>query len=116
MNSRTVTVIVLAAVLMVLVMGAAVAITFLGVANRDKWAIGESWSQPAPSVQSLKITNLIGTAKTDLFVQAGSSIKVFDESGKQAFSQDYAGTLASTMGDANGDGTQDVIVYYKMPQ
>ena len=116
MNSRTITVIVLAAVLMVLVIGASVAITFLGVANRDKWAIDESWSQPAPSVQSLKITNLAGAAKTDLFVQAGSSIKVFDESGKQAFSQDYPGTLASTMGDTNGDGMQDVIVYYKMPQ
>jgi outer membrane protein assembly factor BamB len=112
MNSRTITVIVLAIVLMVLVMGAALAITFLGAANRDKWAIAETWSQPASSVQSMKITNLMGEAKTDLFVQAGSTVKVFDASGKLVFSKDYPGTLATTMGDVDGDGAQEVMVYY----
>lgn len=116
MNSRTITVIVLAVVLMVVVMGAAVAITFLGMANRDKWAIHETWSQSAPSVQSMKVTNLVGESKTDLFVQAGSTVMVFDASGKQVFSKDYPGTLATTMGDVNGDGAQEVIVYYASGQ
>jgi len=116
MNSRTITVIVLAVVLMVVVMGAAVAITFLGMANRDKWAIHETWSQSAPSVQSMKVTNLVGESKTDLFVQAGSTVMVFDSSGKQVFSKDYPGTLATTMGDVNGDGAQEVIVYYASGQ
>jgi outer membrane protein assembly factor BamB len=112
MNSRIITTVVLAVVLMVLVMGAAAVVTLTGVANRDKWAINETWSQPAASVQSLKVTNLVGQAKTDLFVQAGSTIKVFDASGKQVFSKDWPGTLAATMGDVNGDGGQEVIVYY----
>jgi outer membrane protein assembly factor BamB len=62
------------------------------------------------------VTNLTGAAKTDLFVQAGSAVKVFDAAGKPVFSKDYPGTLAATMGDVNGDGTQDVIVYYKAAQ
>ena len=112
MNSRTLTVVILAVVLMVLVMGAAVVITFTGLANRDKWIVGETWSQPAANIQSMKVTNLIGSAKTDLFVQAGNSVKVFDVSGQQVFGKDFPDTLATTMGDVNGDGTQDVIVYY----
>jgi outer membrane protein assembly factor BamB len=116
MNSRTLITIVLAIALMVLVMGAAAAITFTGMANRDKWTLSEAWTQPAANVQSLKVTNLTGSAKTDLFVQAGNAIQIYDASGKMALSKEFPGTLAATMGDVNGDGTQDIIAYYKESQ
>ena len=116
MNSRTTMTIALAVVLMVLVMGAAAAVTFTGIASRDKWAVGETWTQQAASIQSMKVTNLLGSAKTDLFVQAGNSILVFDASGNQAFSKEFPGALATTMGDVDGDGTQDIIAYYKTAQ
>ena len=50
MSSRTITTIVLAVVLMVLVMGVAVFLTVSGVAGQDKWAIERTWTQPAPTV------------------------------------------------------------------
>jgi len=116
MNQRVVITLVLALVLMCLVMGAAAAITFSGMANRDKWSVGESWVQPAASVQSMKVTNLTGAGKTDFFVQAGNTVQIYDASGKLTLGKEFPGTLATTMGDVNGDGTQDIITYYKESQ
>lgn len=113
MNQRVVITIVLAVALMILVMGAAAAITFTGAANRDKWGLDETWSQPAASVQSIKVTNMTGSAKTDLFVHAGNSVLIFDGAGKPIFSQTFPGTLAATMSDVNGDGRQDILAYYR---
>ncbi len=116
MNSRTTTTIILAVVLMALVMGVAAVVTFTGIANRDKWTLSEAWPQPAANVQSLKVTNLNGSAKTDLFVQAGNIIQIYDAAGKLTLSKEFPGTLAATMGDVNGDGTQDIIAYTKEAQ
>jgi len=116
MNQRVIITIVLALALMCLVMGVAAAITFTGVVNRDKWAISETWTQPAASVQSMKVTNMTGAAKTDLFVHAGSSVLVFDGSGQPVLNKEFPGTLAATMGDVNGDGKLEVLAYYKGPQ
>ncbi len=116
MNSRIVITIVLAVTLMVLVMGAAVAITFTGLANRDKWVATETWKDSASQVQALKITNLTGSAKTDLFMHAGSSVKVFDGSGKLVMSKDFPGTLMAATGDVDGDTIQDILAYYKESQ
>lgn len=112
MNSRVTITIVLAVVLMVLVMSVAAILTFTGIAARDKWTSAETWSQPAPGVLSMKVTNLTGAGKTDLFVQAGSSVMVFDASGRQVFNQSFPGTLAASMGDVDGDGVQEIIAYY----
>ena len=116
MNQRVIITIVLALALMCLVMGVAAAITFTGAVNRDKWAVSETWAQPAASVQSMKVTNMTGAGKTDLFVQAGNTIQIYDASGKLVLGQEFPGTLAATMGDVNGDGTQDILAYYKESQ
>jgi len=113
MNSRIVTTIILAVVLMVLVMGAAAVFTFAGIASRDKWAMDETWKESASSVAALKVTNLIGSAKTDLFVHAGNRVKVFDATGKQMLDKDFPGTLMAATGDVDGDTIQDILAYYK---
>ena len=116
MNSRTTITIILAVTLMVLVMGAAVVVTLTGVASRDKIGVTQSWEQPAASAASMKVTNLTGAGKTDLFVQAGNSVLVFDTTGKLVFNKDLGGTLASSLSDVDGDGVQEIIAYYKLPQ
>jgi outer membrane protein assembly factor BamB len=112
MSSRTTTTIVLAVVLMLLVMAVAVFLTVSGTAGQAKWAINENWIQPAPAVSSMKVTNMTGAGKTDLFMQAGSQAIVLDASGQQVFSQAYPGTPATSLGDVDGDGVQEIIAYY----
>ncbi|MBN1890513.1 MAG: PQQ-binding-like beta-propeller repeat protein [Thermoflexales bacterium] len=112
MNSRTVTTIVLAVVLMIIVMGVAAALTFTGMAGQNKWTLSEGWTYAAPSVMSMKMTNLTGRSTSELFVQAGNSILIFDDRGKKIFEKSFPGTLASSMGDVDGDEVQDVLAYY----
>jgi outer membrane protein assembly factor BamB len=112
MSSRTITTIVLAVVLMLLVMAVAVFLTISGTASPDKWALKENWVQPALAVSSMKITNMTGAGKTDLFMQAGNQAIVLDAAGQQVFSQAYRGTVATSLGDVDGDGVQEIIVYH----
>ncbi len=112
MNSRTITTIVLSVVLMIIVMLVAAALAFTGMASRDKWALAEGWSYSAPAVASMKMTNLTSPSSSELFVQAGSRILIFDAAGKPIFEKSFPGTLASSMADVNGDDVQDVLAYY----
>jgi outer membrane protein assembly factor BamB len=112
MSSRTITTIVLAVVLMLLVMAVATFLAVTGVAGNEKWAISENWAQPAPAVSSMKVTNLTGAGKTDLFVQAGNQAIVLDASGREVFNQTFPGTVATSLGDVDGDGIQEIIAYY----
>jgi outer membrane protein assembly factor BamB len=116
MSSRTTTIIVLAVVLMLLVMAVAAFLAVSGMAGQDKWAIKENWAQPAPAVSSMKVTNMTGAGKTDLFMQAGNQAIVLDASGQQVFSQAYPGTVATSLGDVDGDGVQEIIAYYSGDQ
>lgn len=111
MSSRVSLTIILAVVLMILVMGVAALLTFTGIANRDRWNITETWSHPAASVASMKVTNMTGAGKSDLFVQAGNTVQVL-AAGQLVLNRNFPGTLAALMGDVDGDGVQDVIAYY----
>jgi hypothetical protein len=113
MNSRVKVTMILAVVLMVLVMGAAALLTFTGAGAKERWVLDETWVQPAANVASMKVTNLTGAGKTDLFVQAGNDVLVFDAAGQQVFQQAFPGTLAASMGDVDGDEIQEILAYYK---
>ncbi len=112
MSSRAKVTIILAIVLMVLVMGVAAVLTFTGTAAEERWALQETWAQPAAAVSSMKVANLTGAGKTDLFAQAGDSVLVFDASGQKVFDQAFPGALASSMGDVDGDEVQEILAYY----
>lgn len=113
MNKRATSTTVLAIVLMVLVMAVAATVTFTGSANRTKWVFAESWKQPAASVQSIKLTNLTAEAKTNLFVQAGDTIQVYDAAGELNFSLPLGSPLATTLGDVDSDGRTEIIAFYR---
>ena len=116
MNSRVTVTIVLAVVLMVLVMGVAALFTFTQPASSGTWAVNETWAQPDAGVINMKVTNMTGAGKTDLFVQAGNHVQVFDASGKQVLSQELPGTLAAVLGDVDGDSTPEIVAYYATDQ
>lgn len=110
MNSRAKTTIILAVVLVALVMGVALLMTFSGAAPA-KYATPQVWSQPMANMQSMKIIDLTGDGQNDLFLQNETTFKVLDADGKTVQSQDFTAPLATTLGDVNGDGVEDVIVF-----
>ena len=62
-------------------------------------------------MQSMKIIDLTGDGQNDLFLQNETSFKIVDADGKELQAQNFNTPLATTMGDVNGDGVEDVIVF-----
>ncbi len=110
MNSRAKTTIILAVVAVAVVMGVALLMTFSG-STPAKYATSQAWSQPMANMQSMKIIDLTGDGQNDLFVQNDTTFKVLDAEGKSLVSQDFIAPLATTLGDVNGDGVEDVVVF-----
>jgi outer membrane protein assembly factor BamB len=112
--NKTVTVI-LAVVLMVIVMFISAVFYFTGIAGQAKWDMPTLWSvNVSGEVQSLKAINLTGDKTPEIFLQTDKAVSVFDLQGKSIWqaSFDY---LATTMGDFNGDGVDDIMVIYGSP-
>ncbi|HID61166.1 MAG TPA: hypothetical protein EYP49_00240, partial [Anaerolineae bacterium] len=109
--NKTVT-IVLAVVLMVIVMTISVILFFTGAAAREKWEFQEVWTAYFPEAESMKIIDLTGDKVRDVFLQSQSEVAILDARGQKIWS----GTCqspATTMGDFNGDGTDDFVVIYQ---
>jgi outer membrane protein assembly factor BamB len=111
MNSRAKSTWVVAGVLVALIMGVALLLTFTGGANAAKFTTQEVWSQPMSNMQSMKIIDLTGDEQNDLFLQNLSTFKIVDATGKELQAEEFNTPLATTMGDVNGDGVEDVIAF-----
>lgn len=108
--NKTVT-IVLAVVLMVIVMAISVILFFSGAAAREKWDFQEVWTASFAGAESMKIIDLTGDKVKDLFLQSTSEVAILDAQGQKVWSSTYQ-TPATTMGDFNGDGTDDFVVIH----
>jgi outer membrane protein assembly factor BamB len=108
--NKTVT-IVLAVVLMVIVMTISVILFFSGAAAREKWDFQEVWTASFSGAESMKIIDLTGDKVKDVFLQSQSEVAILDAQGQEIWSQTYE-MPATTMGDFNGDGTDDFVVIH----
>jgi len=111
--NKTVT-IVLAVVLMVIVMAISIILFFTGTAAREKWDLQEVWTAYFPQAESMKIIDLTGDKVKDVFLQSTSEVAILDAQGQKIWSGTYQ-TPATTMGDFDGDGTDDFVVIYQPP-
>jgi outer membrane protein assembly factor BamB len=111
--NKTVT-IVLAIVLMVIVMTISVILFFTGAAAREKWDFQQVWTASFSGAESMKIIDLTGDKAKDVFLQSTSEVAILDAQGQRSWSGTYQ-TPATTMGDFNGDGTDDFVVIYQLP-
>ena len=109
--NKTVT-IVLAVVLMVIVMTISVILFFTGAATRERWDFQEVWTASFSGAESMKIIDLTGDKVKDVFLQSQSEVAILDAQGQRIWSGTYQ-TSATTMGDLNGDGTEDFVVIYQ---
>jgi outer membrane protein assembly factor BamB len=108
--NKTVT-IVLAVVLMVIVMTISVILFFTGAADREKWEFQEVWTASFSGAESMKIIDLTGDKIRDVFLQSQSEVAILDAQGQTIWSGTYQ-MPATTMGDFNGDGTDDFVVIH----
>ena len=111
MNSRVIVTLVLAVVLICAVLGFAGVLTFSGWFTAAKYAAPVAWSQPFASAQSMKIIDLTGDKKKDLFVQNATRLDVLDENGKVLTSKSFGSPLVTSLGDVNGDGVDDIVAF-----
>ena len=105
---------IVAIVLVCLVMAVAAVFSLSGVVTAQKFGGDVAWSQPYSGAESMKVINLMGDAQNELFIQSTSNLSIYDGNGAVTLSQDYQ-SPKTTLGDVNGDGMEDIIVYYVGP-
>lgn len=109
--SRKIIPFVVAFVLVCLVMAVSGVFAFSGTVSAEKFGADVAWSQPYNAPESMKIIDLTGDGKDDLFLQTTDNVSIWDENGNSLFSFGYAASK-TTLGDVSGDGVEDIVVYY----
>ncbi len=102
---------IIAAVMVCLVMLVAGVFAFNGSISAEKISSTSVWNQPFNTAESMKMIDLNGDDQDELFIQGAVNVSVFDGSGTFLYSYDYF-SPKTTLGDANGDGVEDIVVFY----
>jgi outer membrane protein assembly factor BamB len=113
MTSRAWTTIILAVVLIIVVMLVAWS---LAAGGRVAQFTGTTvWELPSLSaMESMQIVDVTGDGAGELFVQNASTLAVLNSAGQEQFRIDTLSPLATTLGDVNQDGVEDIVA--AMPQ
>jgi WD40 repeat protein len=109
--SRKIIPFVVAIVLICLVMAVSGVFSFSGAVSAQKFGGEIAWSKPYPGAESMKVINLMGDSRDELFIQNTTNVSVYDGDGAVILSLDYE-YPKTTLGDVNSDGTEDIVVYY----
>jgi hypothetical protein len=109
--SRKIIPFVVAFVLICLIMAVAGVFSFSGSVSAQKFGDQVNWSKPYNSAESMKVIDLTGDGQDELFIQNSSDVSVYDGSGAVISSFPF-GSPKTTLGDVDGDGVEDVIVYH----
>lgn len=109
--SRKIIPFVVAGILICLVMAVSAVFAFSGSIRAEKFGSTVAWSRPFSGAESMKVIDLTGDGKDDLFIQSPDNLTVLDETGQPIFGFGY-GSMKTTLGDVNGDNIEDIIVYY----
>jgi hypothetical protein len=102
---------VVALVLICLVMGVSAVFSFSGAVTAQKFGSDIALTIPFSTAESMKVIDLTGDGQDDLFIQNSATVAAYDGSGNVIWSYSYS-SPKTTLGDVNGDGVEDVIVYY----
>jgi hypothetical protein len=109
--SRKIIPFIVAIVFSCLVMIVAGVFAFSGAVTAEKFGSNVIWNQPYNTAESMKVIDLNGDGQDDLFIQNTSDVSSYDGSGNVMWTLPYQ-TPKTTLGDVNGDGVEDVVVYY----
>ncbi|MEW6406778.1 MAG: PQQ-binding-like beta-propeller repeat protein [Chloroflexota bacterium] len=109
--SRKIIPFIVAFVLVCLVMIVAGVFAFTGVVTAEKFGSDVAWSQPYSTAESMKVIDLTGDGQDELFIQNTSDVTVFGPSGDTLWHLPYS-SPKTTLGDINGDGVEDIVIFY----
>ncbi len=93
-----------------LVMVVAGVFAFSGSVTAQKFGSNVAWTQPYNTAESMKVIDVTGDGQDDLFIQNASNASILDSSGNVLFSYDFQ-YPKTTLGDVNGDGVEDIVVF-----
>jgi outer membrane protein assembly factor BamB len=111
MTNRSISTLIVAAVIAGLIMVTAVVLTIAGWVDASRWVMEAAWKDDYANTQSMKIIDLTGDGEKDLFVQSTNSYRLYNASGEVMLEAPFTAPLGSSMGDLNGDGTDDIITF-----
>ncbi len=109
--SRKIIPFVVALVLICLVMGVAGVFAFSGAVTAEKFGSDIAWRQPYSAAESMKVIDLTGDGQDELFIQNSNDITVYNGDGTVLWTFPYS-SPKTTLGDVDGDGVEDIVVYY----
>ncbi len=109
--SRKIIPFIIAFVLICLVMGVAGVFSFGGSVSAQKFGDSVAWSRPFPGAESMKVIDLTGDGQDELFVQNSSDVAIYDGTGAVMADLPFS-SPKTTLGDVDGDGVEDIIVYH----
>jgi len=109
--SRKIIPFIVAIVLSCLVMVVAGIFAFSGAVTAEKFGSNIIWNKPYSTAESMKVIDVSGDGQDDLFIQNTTNVSAYDGSGNVEWTLPYQ-SPKTTLGDVNGDGVEDVIVYY----
>ncbi|MBI5880349.1 MAG: PQQ-like beta-propeller repeat protein [Chloroflexi bacterium] len=109
MNTRSLSTIILAVVLIVLVMGVTGFLTASGGLNNARFDAQAGWSRGFSSAQTMKVVPLADKSRI-VVVQNETTVSAFDVSGAPVYSKTFRGPLVTTFSDINGDGADETLV------
>jgi WD40 repeat protein len=109
--SRKIIPFIVATMLVCLVMAVAGVFSFSGAVSAEKFGDNVAWSKSFRGAESMKVIDLTGDGQDDLFVQNSSDVAVYDGSGAVMADLPY-NSPKTTLGDVDGDGVEDIIVYH----
>ena len=109
--SRKIIPFIIAFVMVCLVMVVAGVFSFSGAVTAEKFGSDTAWTQSYSTAESMKVIDVTGDGQDDLFIQNTNNVAVYDGAGNIILDLPYS-TPKTTLGDVNGDGVEDIIVYY----
>lgn len=102
---------IVAGILVCLVMAVSGLLAFSGFVKAQKFGNDVVWSRPYQGAESMKVIDLTGDGKDDLFIQSPNNLTVLDENGDPIFGYGFD-SMKTTLGDVTGDNVEDIIVYH----
>ncbi len=111
MNNRSLTTIILAVVLIVLVMGVTGFMTVSGGINNVRFDAQAGWSQNFSGALTMKVIASADKQRS-VVVQNETTVTAYDAGGKALFSKTFRAPAQVTFGDINGDGADEIIVLF----
>src|SRR6185369_17606367 len=97
---------------MAVVMGVAIALTFVFGAQPATFGLAPRWQLPAHGVEALKLVATSDERKNQLFVQDAARLALLDaDTGRLVFQRNLSAGAKTSLGDVDADGRVDLLLF-----